>query len=85
MRSSLLRHVAKFAGARPAQRDPIDQRIVAGAFDGTAKIINSQNDVGGYPKHAPTKRPLDVPNQKRGAWLEKLAHEVTFGAEPAPK
>ncbi len=72
-------HVAKFAGARPAQRDPIDQRIVSVAFDGSAKIINSQDDVGGYPKYTPTKRSLAVPEKGRAAWLERLAREVTLG------
>lgn len=71
--------VARFAGARPAQRDPIDQRIVAQALSGTARIIDSQNDVGGYPNYQPTQRRVEVPATGRRGWLEKLAREVTLG------
>lgn len=76
-------HIAKLVGARPAQRDPIDQRVVSGALDGTAQIINSQEQVGGYPKYPLVTRALDVPAKNRRAWLEKLAHVVTYGVEPA--
>lgn len=85
--TAALWHVARFAGARPAQRDPIDQRIVSGAFNGMARIIDSQDDVGAYPKYEPVTRPLEVPAADRVRWLEKLAREVTYGAEtarPAP-
>lgn len=70
-------HVKRFAGARPAQRDTIDQRIVAGAFDGSAKIIDTQDDAGGYPKHEAVKRALEVPATNRHEWLEQLAREVS--------
>ena len=49
---------------------------------GTARIIDSQDEVGGYPKHEPVTRALDVPDKGRRAWLEKLAREVTFGPKP---
>ncbi len=73
-------HIARFAGARPARRDPIDRRIVGGALGGTARIIDSQDEVGGYPRHGPVTRELEVPATDRRAWLEKLAREVTVGA-----
>lgn len=79
--AAALWRVARFAGARPAERDEIDTRIVNEALTGRAKIIDSQEEVGGYPKHAPTSRKLDVPEKDRRAWLEKLAREVTFGAD----
>jgi len=46
--------VARNAGARPWDRDPIDERIVQSAREGTGKIINSENEAGGYPtrKHS---------------------------------
>lgn len=78
-------HLTRYAGARPAERDAIDQRIVPEAFAGTARIINSQDEVGGYPKTQPVTRALTVPDSKRKAWLEKLAVEVTYGAEGLPK
>ena len=48
-----------------------------------AQIIDSQEQVGGYPKLEPTARPLDVPATNRRAWLEQLAREVTYGQAPA--
>lgn len=72
-------HVARFAGARPAERDAIDERIVREALTGTARIIDSQEEVGGYPKLEPVTRRLEVPATGRRAWLEQLAREVTFG------
>ena len=77
-------HIARFVGARPADRDPIDTRIVRDALTGAAKIIDSQEEVGGYPKIEPVTRPLDVPATGRRAWLEKITKEVVFGPEEAP-
>ena len=75
-------HVKRFVGARPAQRDAIDQRIIDSAFNGSAKIINSQTDVGGYPSYQPVSRALVVPTKNRREWLEKLALEVTTPTTP---
>lgn len=72
-------HAARFAGTRPAQRDSIDQRIIADALSGTAQVIDSQGDVGGYPIYQATQHVLDVPETGRREWLEKLAKEVTLG------
>jgi len=75
-------HVARFVGARPAERDAIDTRIVREALTGAARIIDSQEEVGGYPQIEPVTRALEVPEKGRRAWLEKLAREVTSGPEP---
>jgi hypothetical protein len=55
-------YIATNVGARPWDRDPIDQRIVNDALNGTGKIITSENEVGGYPNYAPTYRPFN-PNE----------------------
>jgi pectate lyase len=68
--------VLRLAGSRPARRDPIDARIVQSVIDRKGKIIDSQEDVGGYPVRAATKRALVIPRDRR-AWLEKLSREVT--------
>lgn len=81
--AAALWHVARFAGARPAERDAIDTRIVQNALTGTARIIDSQDEVGGYPRLEPTTRQLEVPATGRRQWLEGLAREVTFGPETA--
>lgn len=79
--TATLWRVARFAGARPALRDAIDTRIVREALTGGARIIDSQDEVGGYPTPAPTTRALEVPDTGRRAWLEQMAREVTFGVE----
>ncbi len=77
--TAALWHVARFAGARPAERDAIDERIVREALTGTARIIDSQDEVGGYPKAEATSRQLEVPLTGRRQWLEDRAREVTLG------
>ncbi|MFN3808431.1 pectate lyase [Asticcacaulis sp.] len=49
-------HVCRHVGARPWARDPIDARIIAEAQAGRGRIIDSENDVGGYPQRAATRR-----------------------------
>jgi hypothetical protein len=82
--TAALWHIARFVGAHPARRDAIDQRIISAALSGTAQQIDSQDEVGGYPKHEPVTQALDVPAVQRATWLEKLAREATYGAN-APK
>lgn len=49
------------AGARPANRDPVDERIVNNVKTGAGKIIASQDDVGGWPDLQKNRRELTVP------------------------
>ena len=44
------------AGARPWDRDDIDRRILADVIEGRGKIIDSENEVGGYPVQAETRQ-----------------------------
>lgn len=46
------------AGARPWDRDAIDSRIVADTIEGRGAIIDSEDQVGGYPKHQETRQPF---------------------------
>jgi hypothetical protein len=68
--------VLRTAGARPAQRDPIDARIVQSVIDGTGRVIDSQDQVGGYPTRPSTRRAIVVPESHRREWLEKLSEEL---------
>ncbi|MEQ1928997.1 MAG: pectate lyase [Parvularculaceae bacterium] len=49
-------YVLANAGARPWDRDSHDVRVLADAAEGRGKIIDSQEEVGGYPRVAPTRR-----------------------------
>jgi hypothetical protein len=46
-------------GARPWDRDANDVRILADIAEGRGRIINSEEDVGGYPVQKETRRPFD--------------------------
>lgn len=48
--------VVETAGATPWNRDLIDRRIVADVIEGRGEIIDSQEQVGGYPKYAETRK-----------------------------
>lgn len=73
--SSVLERVLASAGARPKDRDAVDQRIVADVQARSGRIIDSQEDVGGYPTAAATRRTLEVPADVE-AWLRALAAEL---------
>lgn len=51
--------VVAWAGARPWDRDLHDRRVVADVIEGRGKIIDDQEEVGGYPKYAPGYRVFD--------------------------
>ena len=70
--------VLRSAGSRPARRDAIDARIVRSVIDGTGRIIDSQQEVGGYPVRKATKRSLVVPANldERRKWLDTFSVEL---------
>ena len=69
-------YILKYAGARPAERDVVDLRLIEEFYSGTGKIINSQDEVGGYPVAEPTYRALDVPETGIEEWLEGFTRQV---------
>jgi hypothetical protein len=69
-------HAARHAGARPKERDEVDRRIVRNFTERQGRVIDSQDEVGGYPQVALTRRTLDVPADGVDAWLERLAQEL---------
>ena len=81
-----LEWVLRTAGARPRERDPVDERIVASVRRGDGRIIDSIDQVGGFPAHEPTFRPLTPPQDPhtRGSdgythlehWLRTFADAV---------
>lgn len=46
------------AGARPWDRDDIDRRIVANVIEGRGRIIDHEDQVGGYPRYEATAQPF---------------------------
>ncbi len=54
--------VLKNAGATLPKRDSVDTRVISDARNGTGKIINDENEVGGWPTYASGKSPVDTVN-----------------------
>lgn len=48
--------VVATAGARPWDRDDIDRRILADVIEGRGRIIDSEDEVGGYPQQEETRQ-----------------------------
>jgi hypothetical protein len=69
-------YVVSHAGARPKDRDEIDKRIIQDFLDRKGGIIDSQEEVGGYPNHKKTSRKLEIPAEDIEEWLLKLAAEL---------
>jgi hypothetical protein len=50
--------VIETAGATPWNRDLVDRRIVADVIEGRGEIIDSQEQVGGYPQYKEARKPF---------------------------
>ncbi len=69
-------YVTAHAGARPRDRDEVDSRIIRDFKARQGRVIDSQDEVGGYPKSEPVLRPLEVPAERLEAWLSELASRL---------
>lgn len=57
--ASVEQWVLKNAGARPWDRDTHDQRIISDVAEGRGKIVDSEQEVGGYPSPQMSRRTFD--------------------------
>ena len=84
------------AGARPAERDPVDARVVRSVREQTGRIIASKDDVGGWPKLDEHHHPLTLPQNPNGdddgnsymnveQWLHSFAAKVERCSIPHPR
>jgi len=92
--SRLVAEVLPTVGARPADRDAVDARIVGDVTAGTGRLIDSQRDVGGWPQLPNNRRVLQPPTNPNGDdnadgytnlenWLHAYAAEVEGRWTPA--
>jgi hypothetical protein len=94
--NNVLDHVLSSVGARPADRDPVDARIVRSVRERTGTLVNCvaadgsercKRNAGGWPVLAQNKRTLTLPADpdKVGADgytnLEKWLHQMAAGVE----
>lgn len=68
--------VVLHAGARPSDRDEVDKRIIREFGERKGRVIDSQDEVGGYPKSEMQRRKLYVPPDQVDEWLTRMAEEV---------
>lgn len=74
--SEVVDYITTNVGARPKDRDSIDQRIIDDFLKRDGKIIDSQEEVGGYPDYRETFRKLTIPKKNIEKWLAKMAAEL---------
>jgi len=79
--SAVQQYVLHNAGARPWDRDFDDVRLIADVAEGRGIVINSENDIHGYPVQKPTARPFNPDDwnlfdmtPKNPATLDSSAH-----------
>jgi hypothetical protein len=92
----VLNGVLKNAGARPADRDPVDSRIVTSVRDRTGQVINCvsadgsercQKNAGGWPTYAQNRRTLSIPSSPAQVMpsgytrLEEWLHDMSAQVE----
>ena len=93
---TVLNNVLKFSGARPADRDPVDSRVVQSVRDRTGHIINCvsadgskrcSKNAGGWPALAENRRALTLPSDPDAVTesgytrLELWLHEMAARVE----
>nr|WP_238709518.1 pectate lyase [Natronorubrum halophilum] len=69
-------HNLENAGARPADRTEHDERILDHVRNGTGGVIDSQEEVGGYPDLEVNTESVDDPETGLRAWLREQALAV---------
>ena len=74
-------HVLTTAGARPWDRDTHDVRILADVAEGRGEIIDSESEVGGYPKAVETRRAFDPAQWNLDDMSPKEASVLDNGAK----
>ncbi|WP_049915220.1 hypothetical protein [Natrialba taiwanensis] len=74
--ASVVDHNRDNAGARPADRTAIDERLIAQLDAGEGTYIDSQSEVGGYPDLPVRTCPISVPQSGTRAWLRAKARTV---------
>mgnify|MGYP005850461849 CR=1 FL=1 len=67
-------------GPRPADRSEYERELIENRVgNGQGAIIDSQDDVGGYPDYTPERRSLSVPENNILGWLQEFTDAVELG------
>ncbi len=72
------------AGPRPGDRPPVETDLIANRVgDGSGEIIDSQDEVGGYPDYSSTPQTLAVPDSGLLEWMQEHTAAAERTAETA--
>ncbi len=77
--SEVKEHVLYMVGPRPADRPPYEQDLINERLQEPHGLIDSQDDVGGYPDYEPTSHSLDIPQTGVLDWLQQHRQQVEEG------
>ncbi|PLX81997.1 MAG: hypothetical protein C0617_15150 [Desulfuromonas sp.] len=76
------------AGARPADRDPVDERIIREVRERKGMIVDSPEQVGGWPSLPKNYRPFKIPDSPNGdddgdgySNIEEVLHQMAAEVE----
>ena len=67
-------------GARPWDLDPIDVKLLSDVAEGRARLVDSETESSGYPRHAATARAFDPAAWHRHDLSPKAGWASLFGA-----
>ena len=64
-------------GPRPADRPPVEKALINNRVgEGAGNIIDSQDDIGGYPDYSRTTRTFEVPSRGLLDWIQGYTDTV---------
>jgi hypothetical protein len=69
------------AGARPWDRDALDVQLISDVAEGRGRIIDSEDDLHGYPAPKPTSRPFNPEDWNRFDMTPKRPEVLDKGAK----
>ena len=67
-------------GARPWDRDPIDFKLLSDVAEGRNRLIDSETESSGHPRHAPTARKFDAAAWNLSDMSPKAGWASLFGS-----
>jgi len=68
--------IAGNCGMRPASRPAVDAALIGTRLRNAQGLVDSQDEVGGYPDYAETTRALDVPDTDVLSWVRDYKGDV---------
>lgn len=68
--------IAGNCGMRPVSRPAVDAALISNRLQNAQGLVDSQDEVGGYPDYAGTTRALEVPSSDVVSWVRGYTNDV---------